>query len=82
MIKKTQLVSEIFRVHLKPKEQVISETVKKIDTRLMILDIFFNRRPIEEVNNDLGSNVLQLIDEFRSMVEQVSKALDKIAELA
>lgn len=82
LIKKHQIVNDIFRMHIKPKEKSLSEYMNGLNSKDMISEVFFNKKNTDEIYAQMNENISDRIEEFRNMIDQITKALDKIVELA
>lgn len=82
LIKKNQLLTDIFRLHIDPKKKLLYDYLKELNVDNLVLDILFNKKSQEGVYEDLNENLSSKVEEFRNMITQINKALAKIAEVA
>jgi len=82
LIKKHQIVNEIFHTHIKPKEKSLSKSMNELNSKDMIAQVFFNKKTTDEIYAQLNENISDQIEDFRTMLDKVTQALDKIVQLA
>lgn len=82
LIKKNQLLVDIFGLHIEPKKKMLYDYLKQLDIKALVFEVFFNIKKQEEVYKNLNSNLCDKVEEFRNMVSQIQKALEKIGEVA
>lgn len=82
LIKKNQLLTDIFKLHIEPKKKLLYDYLKQLDVKALVYDVFFNVKTQEKVYDELNSNLCDKVEEFRNMITQIEKALQKISEVA
>lgn len=82
LIKKDQIIQDIFRLHVKPTEHSLNEYIEKSNTKSLIQEIFFNNKSTDEIYKQINENISDKIEEFRSMIDKLIAALNKMSELA
>lgn len=82
LIKKNQLLTDIFKLHIEPKKKLLYDYLKQLDVKALVYDIFFNLKTQEKVYEELNKNLCDKVEEFRNMITQIQKALEKIGEVA
>lgn len=82
LIKKHQLLNQIFKIHINPKKKNLFDYLKSQNIENILQDVFFNNRKSDDVFKELNDNLGDKIEEFRNMIEQMKKALSKISDTA
>ena len=82
LIKKHQLLNNIFKVHIEPTKKEILDYIKNLDMPNILHDVFVNKKTKMEVYDDLTKNIAEKIEEFRNKIEMIRKGFMKLVDTA
>ena len=82
LVKKHQLLLNIFKLHIDPKKQLLLNYLKDLNCKQLVIDIFFLNKNSEELYSELNDTLSTKLEEFRNMIFQIHKALNIISEIA
>lgn len=82
LIKKHQVLNNIFKVHIEPTKKEILDYIKNLDMPSILHDVFVNKRTKMEVYDDLTKNIAEKIEEFRNKIEMIRKGFVKLTDTA
>ncbi len=56
--------------------------IKSLNVHDLILDVIFNKKKMEQIYEEINTNLSSKIEEFRNFIETIEKALSKISLIA
>lgn len=78
LIKKYELLAQIFEIHLEPSHKKIIQEIQTINVDLVLEQVFFNKRQRGEVFEEFEEKIGEKIQEYRNQVEMVRKGFQKM----
>lgn len=82
LIKKHQLLNNIFKMHIEPTKKEILDYIKNLDMPLLLRDVFVNKKTKMEIYDELTQNISEKIEEFRNKIEMIRKGFVKLTDTA